>query len=165
MKSKGPNFVLGLCAMIFGIAIIMIGKNANMVFMSGNVPGMGFLPFLTAWGIGICGFVLLVGSLIPSKTENTNQETESKAGAIWVFKLSELWYFVIVVGVSILIMFLTNHLGLLVSLAVGAVIMSKLFGTPGFVTPLWVGGLTWVVLWAIFDWFLKTPMPQGIFGL
>lgn len=163
---KSVDLVLGVFSMAFGVAIIAVGKNTKLQFYSGTTPGPAFLPYIAAWGIGLCGLILVAGFLMKSaKAADAGRETESDAKAIWIFKLKDLRNILIVLGASTLMMYLTKYLGMLLSFALGIAVMAKFLGTPGWRTPAFVGVLSWVVLYLIFDLFLKTPLPRGILGL
>lgn len=163
---KSTNFVLGVFGLIICAVIIMIGKNTNLQFYSGTSPGPAFLPFISAAGIGVCGLILIVGSLLKSAhASDTEQAAENNGKAIWIFKYEELWNFTVAIGVSALILYFTDQLGLLLSLAIGMAVIAKLLGTPGWRTPIVVGIISWIVLYSIFDWLLQTPLPRGMFGI
>jgi hypothetical protein len=151
--------------MILGAVIVVIGKSAGMQFLRGTTPGTAFMPFITAWGIGLCGLALAIRSLKPAKAENTTRETEKDPESVWIFKKKNLWNFGIVIGTSILIVLSAKFLGLLVSLAIGVALMTRLLGTPGWKTSIFVGIFSGVTFFLVFDLFLRVPLPRGIFGL
>jgi len=159
------NLILGICAIALGVAIIVVGQNTGLVFFRRAQPGTGFMPFLTAWGIILCGLALAVSSLIKFvKVKGTTGGSENDPELIWIFKRGDLWNFFVVIGASIMITYSTRFLGLMPSLAVGIVVITKLLGTPGWRTPILVGIFSWVMFYSAFDLFLGMPIPRGIFG-
>ena len=161
---RSANFVLGLSAIIFAVAVVVVGRYENLQFYQWTTPGPAFLPNITACGMALCGLILVVSSLTKPAATDADRGAEDKAKAIWIFKYKELWNIIAVIGVSSLLVYFTKYLGLLTSLAIGIGVMAKLLGTPGWWKPIWVGVLSWVALYLIFDWFLKTPLPSGMFG-
>jgi cell division protein FtsW (lipid II flippase) len=162
-KKKSANIVLGVSALIFGAVIMMIGRNTNLAFYSGRTPGPAFLPVIAAWGIVLCGLILIVGALV-KKAADSDQATKKDANTIWIFKKKDLRNIVVVIGTSSLMVYLTPHLGMLLSFALGIAVMTKFLGTPGWKVPVFVGVLGLTVLYVVFDYFFMTLLPRGIFG-
>lgn len=160
---KNADIVLGTCAIIFAIAIFKIGQDTGLRLFRAGIPGPGFLPYLTAAGISLCGLLLILGSLI-KHVRAKEEKIENNPDFIWIFKRRDLWNFLVVLGTSALVVYGTTYLGLLTSLAIGVGIMAKLLGTPGWRTPIFVGTLSWGLFYVIFIIFLGTPLPRGIFG-
>jgi hypothetical protein len=162
---KKTDLVLGVCAIVLGAVIVAVGKKAGLQFLRGTTPGPAFMPFLASWGMGLCGLALAVRSLKRPKAVNTGREIEKDADVIWIFKRQDLWNFFVVIGTSIAVIFLSKFLGLLISLALGVAVMTKLLGTPGWWTPIFVGIFSGSVFFGVFDVFLRVPLPRGIFGM
>ena len=98
------------------------------------------------------------------KAADANQETKKDANTIWIFKLKDLRNIVVVIGTSSAMVYLTPHLGMLLSFALGIAVMVKFLGTPGWKIPVFVGVLGFTVLFVVFDLFFMTLLPRGIFG-
>jgi hypothetical protein len=162
---KSANLVLGVCAMILSAIIFVVGKSAGLQFLRGTTPGPAFMPFLTSWGIGFCGLVLVLRSLMRTSEADTGRENRNDAENIWIFKKKNLWNFLIVIITSVFIVLFAKLLGLLASLAIGVAVMAKLLGTPGWKTPIFVGIFSGITFFLVFDLFLQVPLPRGIFGL
>ena len=164
-KKKSANIVLGVISLIFSAAIAMASRSTGLQFYRGTTPGQAFVPFIAAGGIALCGLALIVNALKSAKGSDTASEKEKDTGAIWIFKRSELWNFSVVIGTSILMVYFARYLGMLTSLAIGTAVMSKLLGTPGWRTPVFVGVFSWVLFYLIFDLFLRVPLPRGMLGI
>ncbi len=157
---KRANQGLGIGAILLGAAIFLYGRHTGLQTFSGKTPGPGFLPYLVAIGIALCGVAILLGS-----QKLPLQEDSKEKLVAGLFLPQELHNFGVVIGVSILVMLGANLLGLLLCMGIGVVLMAKLLGTPSWKTCILVGVASTFTFWLIFDWFLKVPLPRGILGI
>ncbi|MDR1658582.1 MAG: tripartite tricarboxylate transporter TctB family protein [Deltaproteobacteria bacterium] len=169
-KINKAEMIFGLGAIVLAITIFLIGQKTKLIFFRGTTPGAAFMPYLTAAGIGLCGFWLFFKQLLnmrQSKKDKTNdkKDNNTEENKIKFFKKQDIKNFIVVIVSSILIVILANPLGFLISLTLGIIAMAKFLGTPSWRTSILVGIGSGISFYLIFDLFLKVPLPRGLFGI
>lgn len=154
MKEKHIDSAVGAFFILFGVAILVAIKLGDMKFWAITLPGTGFMPTLAAIGIIICGLILLVKNLIFIRKISTDNE---------IFKLNkpELITFVVIIGFSLLILILSEYLGLIPSIAIAMALLIKLLGKESWRVSILTSLATSIIMYLVFSVFLNVPFPKG----
>lgn len=136
--------------------IYIIYASLQMGYMSGKVPGPGFISFWCGVLIGLLSILLLI-NLIFSKN---NKDKVKEA----VFNRKNLKNIGTVIGASAIAMFLVRFLGMLISIGLLTGFLSWSFGNKNLKSTILIAVLTSLGFWVLFVKVLILTFPRGLLG-
>jgi putative tricarboxylic transport membrane protein len=148
----------GLIWLLLGVGFCI--GSVRLDLGSLEMPGPGFIPFLSGALLALTGLVLL---LFPSPYESTEKEKleiEDRGG------LKKHWKkFIFVLLALFSYLFLLEILGFLITSFLFLFFLLKLTEPKGWVRPLFYSGGVIILSYIIFILILECPFPIGIFRL
>lgn len=119
-------------------------------------PGPGIYPIILGI-VAICLslFVLLTDLKARSHSEDSEESGEKKG---YVFTLISC------VVLILLMMFLFEYLGALLTLFLLILFLLKIFGVPGWIKVLSISFCFSFVIFVLFNYVMKLMLPQGVLG-
>lgn len=160
LKKGKANLFMGIAFMLFGCIISGIILIEQYPLWSGKNPGRGLFPAIAAGGIILSGFGIVVSNFIQIKRKRgEDEEVRLTIRALEVYNLS------VVIGIAILIVFLTKYLGFLPCVTIGTIFYTRFLAQEKWRKCLIIGLGTGLVMYLVFVLFLKVNFPVGIFGI
>lgn len=148
---KRADQVAGLLLLLLSVYVIYTGLGYG--YWVETAPGPGFMPLWLGIALGICSILLILGTLAPD-ANNARWLPEGEAA-------KQLFF---VVGLSIVTTILTFWVGMVI--ASGLYMAAVLF----YLEPTQkkqntiISILTPVLVWALFSYWLRVPMPTSPLG-
>ncbi len=154
MKERAPDLIGGGLLVALGTAFA-IGATRFELFTQGGGIGPGLMPFIS--GILLVVFGMLVGVEAWWRRERIPQPREEEEG---VLNRSVALGF----GLTLIAILLVPIIGFLLSFGLLIFALVVLLERE----PFWLGLVLSIgaiaVTWVVFVWFLRIPLPQGIFS-
>lgn len=159
---KQGNVVLGGVSIVVGILIVILTKIQNLSFIQKGMPGPGMFPIICGVAIAVFGLIIILETTMKRKhEEEIETEIPEEKNILNIAELKNLGIFT---GAGVLIILLSNVIGLLTTLTATVFLYISLVGKEKW----WKAGLisigTAVFLYIVFIAFLRVPVPKGPLG-
>ena len=163
LTMKRANTILGIVGILGGIIIIILAYIQELPFLRKGLPGAGFFPILCGIAIIFCSLLLLY--------ENYSKLKKAKAAGIEdkylesnIINNVEIRNFSYIVGSSILVIIMTQFIGLLISIGLSVVGLVKWMARESWQKSFLIGLGTTIVLYLTFKMFLGVSLPDSVIG-
>ena len=163
LKNKHGNMILGAVSIVVGIVILVLTRMQGLGFLRNGMPGPGMFPTLCAIAVVVCGGLLIMEvTTAEAKAKKKGEaDAEAEENLINVGELHNLLAFLIL---GLMILFLSEYIGLLTCLFLSIVLYIKVQGKDSWVKAIVLGLGASVFLYLVFVTFLSVPLPKGPFG-
>ncbi len=138
---------------LFAIGLFIIFYAPQFGLGSLSVPGPGFMPFLS--GIVICGFSIITFlRAFLSKSAGVEK--------IWAnVKLKEI---ILTLAMLIVYTLFLKRLGFIICTFFLILILVRLAASRSWLSSIFIGGLSSILSYLLFETLLRAQLPRGIFG-
>jgi len=163
LKNKHGNMILGAVSIVVGIVILVLTRMQGLGFLKNGMPGPGMFPTLCAIAVVVCGGLLIMEvTTAEAKAKKKGEaDAEAEENLINVGELHNLLAFLIL---GLMILFLSEYIGLLTCLFLSIVLYIKVQGKDSWVKAIVLGLGASIFLYLVFVTFLSVPLPKGPFG-
>ena len=138
---------------LFAIGLFIIFYAPQFGLGSLSVPGPGFMPFLA--GLVICGFsIITLLRAFLSKSVGVEK--------IWAnVKLKKM---ILTLLMLIVYTFLLRKIGFMICTFFLILILVRLAASRSWLSSIFIGGLSSILSYLLFETLLRAQLPKGIFG-